>query len=98
KEPRGGAQEPPRAGPRLPSGESGLARILGKLRRAPADLVPRGLVGDLDVERRLELHVLQHPGADVVLLAAVHVHAGSAVAAEVTIRELPFLVELQGLL
>src|SRR5260221_3331377 len=91
---RTGARPRPRsAGPCFPNERSLRAprrlgrRPFGELRRASADLVPWSLVGDLDVERVLEVHVLQAARADVDLLAAVGVHARTALAAKVAVGE-----------
>src|ERR1035437_4024478 len=62
--------------------------ILGELRSVVADLVPAGLVRDLEVEARIELEVAHQPCGHEVLLAEVVIEAGSAVAAEVAGSEL----------
>src|SRR6185312_8679998 len=61
---------------------------LGVLRRVPPDLHPVGLVGDLEVERRLHVEVAHQAGGHEVLLAEVVVQARAAVAAEVPRGEL----------
>src|SRR5580693_6219893 len=62
-------------------------RILGELRRVATDLVPAGLVGDLEVETWIEIEVAHQAGRDEVLAAEVVVDARPAVAAEVAGRE-----------
>src|SRR5262245_34850608 len=70
-------------------------RGLGVLRCLVADLVPGGLVCDLEVEARVERKLAHQARSHEVLLAEIVVQAGSAVATEVARRELALVARHQ---
>src|SRR5437763_8684030 len=69
--------------------------VLGELRSVVADLMPAGLVRDLEMKAGLKVEFAHQPCRHEVLLTKIVINARSAFAAEVTGRELTLIARDQ---